>query len=103
MIGTSEALLLLLLIFFLLLLFVYYYYYYHLFVFFFVFLIIQSQAAFVYCLYVARFTIVHSNSIIIIYLFIYLFLKGCDLYVLSAFISLSHFIKCHTNVKAIFL
>ena len=69
MIGTSEALLLLLLIF---------YYYYYLFIiiiiiylFFFVFLIIQSQAAFVYCLYVARFTIVHSNSIIIIYLFIY--------------------------------
>ena len=36
------------------LLFVFYYYYY--------FLIIQSQAAFVNCLYVARFTIVHSKT-----------------------------------------
>ena len=69
MIGTSEVLLLLLILFFiiiicllLLLSFI---------CFFFVFLIIQSQAAFVYCLYVARFTIVHSNAIIIIYLFIY--------------------------------
>ena len=59
----------------------YYYYYYYfliclllllsLFIFFLFFLIIQSQAAFVYCLYVARFTIVHSNSFIIIYLFIF--------------------------------
>ena len=60
----------------------YYYYYYYYYYFFFLicllllllllfFLIIQSQAAFVYCLYVARFTIVHSNSFIIIYLFIF--------------------------------
>ena len=33
-----------------------------LFLFFFFFLIIQSQAAFVNCLYVARFTIVHSKT-----------------------------------------
>ena len=85
MIGTSEALLLLLLIFFLLLLFVYYYYY-HLFVFFFVFLIIQSQAAFVYCLYVARFTIVHSNSIIIIYLFIYFWKAVTYMYYLHLYL-----------------
>ena len=38
------------------LMFAFYYYYY------FFFLIIQSQAAFVNCLYVARFTIVHSKT-----------------------------------------
>ena len=100
MIGTSEALLLLLLIF--------YYYYY-------LFIIIIIIYLFFFCF----FNHPISSSICILpirgeiyncsfkfhyyYLFIYLFLKGCDLYVLSAFISLSHFIKCHTNVKAIFL
>ena len=100
MIGTSEALLLLLLIFF--------YYYY-------LFIIIIIIYLFFFCF----FNHPISSSICILpirgeiyncsfkfhyyYLFIYLFLKGCDLYVLSAFISLSHCIKCHTNVKAIFL
>ena len=67
MIGTNEALLLLLLFFFVICLLLLL----SLFIFFLFFLIIQSQAAFVYCLYVARFTIVHSNSFIIIYLFIF--------------------------------
>ena len=39
-----------------------FYYYSFFFFFFFFFLIIQSQAAFVNCLYVARFTIVHSKT-----------------------------------------
>ena len=101
MIGTSEALLLLLLIFFLLLLFVYYYYY-HLFVFCFCFFNHPISSSI--CILPIRGEIYNcSFKFHYYYLFIYLFLKGCDLYVLSAFISLSHFIKCHTNVKAIFL
>ena len=70
MIGTNEALLLLLLLLFFFNLFIIIIIIIYLFFFLF-FLIIQSQAAFVYCLYVARFTIVHSNSFIIIYLFIF--------------------------------
>ena len=100
MIGTSEALLLLLILFFIIIICL---------------LLLLSFICFFFCF----FNHPISRSICILpirgeiyncsfkfhyyYLFIYLFLKGCDLYVLSAFISLSHFIKCHTNVKAIFL
>ena len=100
MIGTSEVLLLLLILFIIIIICL---------------LLLLSFICFFFCF----FNHPISSSICILpirgeiyncsfkfhyhYLFIYLFLKGCDLYVLSAFISLSHFIKCHTNVKAIFL
>ena len=53
---------------------------------FFFFLIIQSQAAFVNCLYVARFTIAPSNkvSIIIISLLLFFYNKSVPLFITSA-------------------